>query len=181
MPEKTLIIVESPNKIKTIKQFLGQGYNVEASVGHIRDLPERKLGVDVKNGFDPEYIMVRGKNKVINSLKKAVKQAAHVYLAPDPDREGEAISWHLAEILGINPQDSCRITFNAITREAVLKALDKPHPIDMDLVYAQQSRRILDRLVGYRLSPILWKKIRRGLSAGRVQSIRVSAREIFAA
>ncbi|MDP7420765.1 MAG: type I DNA topoisomerase, partial [bacterium] len=171
MPEKTLIIVESPNKIKTIKQFLGQGYNVEASVGHIRDLPERKLGVDVKNGFDPEYIMVRGKNKVINSLKKAVKQAAHVYLAPDPDREGEAISWHLAEILGINPQDSCRITFNAITREAVLKALDNPHPIDMDLVYAQQSRRILDRLVGYRLSPILWKKIRRGLSAGRVQSV----------
>lgn len=169
--EKTLIIVESPNKIKTIKQFLGKNYNIKASVGHIRDLPERKLGIDIKKGFAPEYIQVRGKSKVIKDLKKAVDQAEKVFLAPDPDREGEAISWHLAELLGIDPASPCRITFNAITRDAVFKALEKPHPIDMDLVYAQQSRRILDRLMGYQLSPLLWKKIKRGLSAGRVQSV----------
>ena len=168
-----LIIVESPAKANTIKKFLGGNTKVVASMGHIRDLPKSKLGVDIKKDFEPEYINIRGKASLINSLKKDAKEAKIVYLATDPDREGEAIAWHLAYILGI-PEDSiCRITFNEITKEAVKEAVKKPRKIDLNLTDAQQARRILDRIVGYKISPVLWKKVKRGLSAGRVQSVAV--------
>ena len=168
-----LIIVESPAKANTIKKFLGGSTKVVASMGHIRDLPKSKLGVNIENNFEPEYINIRGKGELIKSLKKDAKAAKKVYLATDPDREGEAIAWHLAHILGI-PEDSvCRVTFNEITKETVVSSMKKPRKIDMNLTDAQQARRVLDRIVGYKISPLLWKKVRRGLSAGRVQSVAV--------
>ena len=168
-----LIIVESPAKANTIKKFLGGNTKVVASMGHIRDLPKSKMGVDIEHDFEPEYINIRGKGDLIKSLKADAKKAKHVYLATDPDREGEAIAWHLAYILGI-PEDSvCRVTFNEITKETVQNSIKKPRKIDMNLTNAQQARRVLDRIVGYKMSPVLWKKVRRGLSAGRVQSVAV--------
>ena len=168
-----LIIVESPAKANTIKKFLGGNTKVVASMGHIRDLPKSKMGVDIEHDFEPEYINIRGKGDLIKSLKANAKKAKHVYLATDPDREGEAIAWHLAYILGI-PEDSvCRVTFNEITKETVQNSMKNPRKIDMNLTNAQQARRVLDRIVGYKMSPILWKKVRRGLSAGRVQSVAV--------
>lgn len=168
-----LIIVESPAKANTIKKFLGGNTKVVASMGHIRDLPKSKLGVDIENNFEPEYINIRGKGDLIKALKKDAKDAKKVYLATDPDREGEAIAWHLAHILEI-PEDSiCRVTFNEITKEAVKESINKPRKIDMNLTDAQQARRVLDRIVGYKISPVLWKKVKRGLSAGRVQSVAV--------
>lgn len=168
-----LIIVESPAKANTIKKFLGGNTKVVASMGHIRDLPKSKLGVDVKNDFEPEYINIRGKGDLIKALKKDAQKADKVYLATDPDREGEAIAWHLAHILGI-PEDSvCRVTFNEITKEAVKESIKNPRKIDKDVTDAQQARRILDRIVGYKISPVLWKKVKKGLSAGRVQSVAV--------
>ena len=170
MPDK-LIIVESPAKANTIKKFLGGNYKVMASMGHIRDLPKSKLGVDIEHDFEPEYINIRGKGDLIKSLKKEAKSAKKVYLATDPDREGEAIAWHLSHILEI-PEDSvCRVTFNEITKETVQKSIKEPRMIDMNLTDAQQARRVLDRIVGYKISPILWKKVKKGLSAGRVQSV----------
>ncbi len=168
---KKLIIVESPTKVKTIKKYLGSNYDVTASMGHIRDLPKSQLGVDTENDFEPKYIPIRGKGNLINDLKSKVKKSDKVYLATDPDREGEAISWHLAYILGINTDEQNRITFNEITKDAVKKGLENPRAIDMDLVDAYQARRILDRIVGYKLSPFLWRKVKKGLSAGRVQSV----------
>ena len=168
---KNLVIVESPAKVKTIKKFLGSNYEVCASNGHVRDLPKSQLGVDVGNHFEPKYITIRGKGDVLAKLRKEVKKADHVYLATDPDREGEAISWHLYEALKLGDKDTHRITFNEITKGAVKESLKTPRDIDMDLVDAQQARRILDRIVGYKISPLLWGKIKRGLSAGRVQSV----------
>ena len=168
--KKTLVIVESPSKAKTIGKYLGSSYKVIASVGHVRDLPKSKLGIDIDNDFEPEYISIRGKGDLIKELKKEAKAAGKVYLATDPDREGEAISWHLAYLLGIDADQPCRIVFNEITRDAIKNAVKNPRPIDLKLVDAQQARRVLDRLVGYQISPLLWRKIRRGLSAGRVQS-----------
>lgn len=169
---KTLVIVESPAKAKTIEKFLGKGhYTVKASVGHVRDLPKSKLGVDIENNFDPQYINIRGKGDVIKELKKEAKKSKKVYLATDPDREGEAISWHLAHILDLDEKDECRIEFNEITKDAIKKAIKSPRNIDISLVDAQQARRVLDRLLGYQISPILWLKVRKGLSAGRVQSV----------
>ena len=168
-----LIIVESPAKAGTIKKFLGGNTKVVASMGHIRDLPKSKLGVDIENDFEPEYINIRGKGDLIKSLKKDAKNAKKVYLATDPDREGEAIAWHLANILNINEEEKCRVTFNEITKDAVKEAIKKPRKVDKNLIDAQQARRVLDRIVGYKISPILWKKVRRGLSAGRVQSVAV--------
>ena len=168
-----LIIVESPAKANTIKKFLGGSTKVVASMGHIRDLPKSKLGVDVEHDFEPEYINIRGKGDLIKSLKKDASSAKKVYLATDPDREGEAIAWHLAHILSI-PEDSvCRVTFNEITKETVQESIKHPRKIDMHLTDAQQARRVLDRIVGYKMSPVLWKKVKRGLSAGRVQSVAV--------
>ncbi|MFQ7473607.1 MAG: DNA topoisomerase, partial [Anaerovoracaceae bacterium] len=168
--KKTLVIVESPSKAKTIGKFLGGHYKVIASVGHVRDLPKSKLGIDVENNFEPQYISIRGKGDIIKELKKEAKNAVKVYLATDPDREGEAISWHLAFLLGIDQDTPCRIVFNEITQKAIKDAIKNPRPIDISLVDAQQARRVLDRLVGYQISPLLWRKVRRGLSAGRVQS-----------
>ena len=168
--KKILVIVESPSKAKTIGKFLGSNYKVTASVGHVRDLPKSKLGIDIDNNFEPQYISIRGKGDLIKALKKEAKDASKIYLATDPDREGEAISWHLAYILGIDPASPCRIVFNEITKKAIRDAVKNPRPIDLNLVDAQQARRVLDRLVGYQISPLLWRKIRRGLSAGRVQS-----------
>ena len=168
-----LIIVESPAKAGTIKKFLGGNTKVVASMGHIRDLPKSKLGVDIENNFEPEYINIRGKGDLIKSLKSEAKKAKKVYLATDPDREGEAIAWHLANILGIDENSKCRVTFNEITKDAVKEAIKNPRCVDKNLIDAQQARRVLDRIVGYKISPILWKKVRRGLSAGRVQSVAV--------
>ena len=168
--KKILVIVESPSKAKTIGKFLGSRYKVIASVGHVRDLPKSKLGIDIENDFEPRYISIRGKGDIIKELKKEAKNASKVYLATDPDREGEAISWHLAFLLGIDQTTPCRIVFNEITEKAIKNAIKNPRPIDISLVDAQQARRVLDRLVGYQISPLLWRKIRRGLSAGRVQS-----------
>ncbi len=168
-----LIIVESPAKANTIKKFLGNDVKVVASMGHVRDLPKSKIGVDVEHDFEPEYINIRGKASLINSLKKDAKEAKIVYLATDPDREGEAIAWHLAYILGIPEDAVCRVTFNEITKETVQRCIKQPRKIDMNLTDAQQARRVLDRIVGYQLSPVLWKKVKRGLSAGRVQSVAV--------
>lgn len=167
---KTLVIVESPSKAKTIGKYLGSNYEVVASVGHIRDLPKSKLGVDIENDFEPQYIPIRGKGDLIKEIKSKAKKAKKVYLATDPDREGEAISWHLAYLLGIDGSTPCRVTFNEITKNTVKEAIKNPRAIDVSLVDAQQARRVLDRLVGYQISPILWRKVRKGLSAGRVQS-----------
>jgi len=166
-----LIIVESPAKSKTIKKFLGNNYKIEASMGHIRDLPKSQLAVDIENNFEPKYINIRGKADLIKSLKKSAKNAKKVFLATDPDREGEAISWHLAYLLDIEPQNLYRITFNEITETAVKNAIANPRDINMNLVDAQQARRVLDRIVGYKISPLLWKNVKKGLSAGRVQSV----------
>ena len=168
-----LIIVESPAKANTIKKFLGGSTKVMASMGHIRDLPKSKMAVDIEHDFEPEYINIRGKGDLIKSLKKEAKAAKQVYLASDPDREGEAIAWHLAHILEIPEDSNCRVTFNEITKETVKESIKKPRTINMDLVDAQQARRVLDRIVGYKISPVLWKKVKRGLSAGRVQSVAV--------
>ena len=168
-----LIIVESPAKANTIKKFLGGNTKVVASMGHIRDLPKSKLGINIENNFEPEYINIRGKGDLIKELKTDAKNAKKVYLATDPDREGEAIAWHLAYILEIPEDEVCRVTFNEITKEAIQKSIKSPRKIDKDLTDAQQARRVLDRIVGYKISPILWKKVKRGLSAGRVQSVAV--------
>ena len=168
--KKTLIIVESPSKGRVISKYLGSSYKVLASEGHVRDLPKSRLGVEIENNFEPEYINIRGKGNTIKTLKKEASSAGKILLATDPDREGEAISWQLAFLLGIDPSSDCRITFNEINKDAVKEAIKNPRPIDIGLVDAQQARRILDRLVGYQISPLLWKKVRRGLSAGRVQS-----------
>ena len=168
-----LIIVESPAKANTIKKFLGGSTKVVASMGHIRDLPKSKLGVDIENDFEPQYINIRGKGDLIKSLKKDAKTAKKVYLATDPDREGEAIAWHLANLLDVDSKKITRVTFNEITKTAVQKAIKSPREIDQNLVDAQQARRVLDRIVGYKISPVLWKKVKRGLSAGRVQSVAV--------
>ena len=168
-----LVIVESPAKANTIKKFLGGKSKVVASMGHIRDLPKSKMGINIENDFEPEYINIRGKASLINSLKKDAKNAKQVYLATDPDREGEAIAWHLAYILGIDEKSVCRVTFNEITKEAVKNGINNPREIDLNLTDAQQARRVLDRIVGYKISPVLWKKVKRGLSAGRVQSVAV--------
>jgi len=166
-----LVIVESPAKAKTIGKYLGAGYKVTASMGHLRDLPKSTLGVDIENGFIPDYQPVKGRESTIKELKSAARNSTNVFLATDPDREGEAISWHLKELLGLPESRAFRVTFNEITQKVVRNSIENPHAIDMDLVNAQQARRILDRIVGYKLSPLLWKKIRRGLSAGRVQSV----------
>jgi len=169
--ENNLVIVESPAKAKTISKYLGPGYRVTASMGHLRDLPKSTLGVDIDNGFTPSYQPVKGREDTIKELKAAAKSSSKVYLATDPDREGEAISWHLKELLGLPDENTFRISFNEITKNVVRDSILNPRSIDQDLVNAQQARRILDRIVGYKLSPLLWKKIRRGLSAGRVQSV----------
>ena len=166
-----LVIVESPAKAKTIGKFLGKGYKITASMGHVRDLPKSQMGVDIENNFEPKYITIRGKGDLIAKLKKEAKNADKIYLATDPDREGEAISWHLANILNIDENDKCRITFNEITKNAVKNAIKSPRKIDLNLVDAQQARRVLDRIVGYKISPLLWRKVKKGLSAGRVQSV----------
>ncbi|MHB8063900.1 MAG: type I DNA topoisomerase [Ruminiclostridium sp.] len=166
-----LVIVESPGKVKSIGKFLGKGYKVEASVGHVRDLPKSQIGVDIENNFEPKYITIRGKGDVIAKLKKEAKAAKKIFLATDPDREGEAISWHLANLLNIDEGQKCRVSFNEITQNAVKNAIKQPRKIDTDLVDAQQARRVLDRIVGYKISPLLWKKVKKGLSAGRVQSV----------
>ena len=167
---QNLVIVESPAKAKTISKYLGKNYTVEASMGHVRDLPKSKLGVDIEDNFNPKYITIRGKGELIAKLKKAAKKADKIYLATDPDREGEAISWHLANILKISEDDTCRIVFNEITKSAVKESIKEARKINLNLVDAQQARRVLDRLVGYEISPILWKNVKWGLSAGRVQS-----------
>ncbi|MBQ2678728.1 MAG: type I DNA topoisomerase [Firmicutes bacterium] len=168
---KNLVIVESPAKSKTIKKFMGSDYKIEASMGHIRDLPKSQLGVDVENDFEPKYITIRGKGELLKTLRKEAKNADKIYLATDPDREGEAISWHLLQALNLEDKKISRITFNEITKEAVKRSIKEARDIDMDLVDAQQARRVLDRIVGYKISSLLWKKIKGGLSAGRVQSV----------
>ena len=168
---KYLVIVESPAKVKTIKKFLGKNYEVMASNGHVRDLPKSQLGFSPENNFEPKYITIRGKGEILAKLRKEVKKADKIYLATDPDREGEAISWHLTKALKLEDKDVSRISFNEITKTAVKASLKNPREIDMDLVDAQQARRMLDRMVGYRISPLLWAKVKRGLSAGRVQSV----------
>lgn len=166
-----LVIVESPAKAKTIGKYLGKKYMVKASMGHVRDLPKSQLGVDIERDFAPRYITIRGKGEILKSLREAGRKVKRIYLAADPDREGEAIAWHLASYLDLNPQDPCRVVFHEITKQAVQDAFAHPRPINFDLVHAQQARRILDRLVGYKISPLLWRKVRKGLSAGRVQSV----------
>ena len=170
---KSLVIVESPAKAKTIKKILGRDYIVESSVGHIRDLPTKELGVDIENAFTPKYVLIRGKGKVVKSLQGEARKVDNIYLAADPDREGEAICWHLAEELKKTKKPIYRITYNEITKSAILNAIENPGEIDMSLVDAQQARRVLDRLVGYQISPILWRSVKPGLSAGRVQSVAV--------
>ena len=169
--KKNLVIVESPAKARTLSKLLGANYSLKASMGHVRDLPRSQLGVDIDQGFAPKYVVPRAKSKIVNELKQAAKTASTVYLATDPDREGEAISWHLAQVTKWDRIPYRRVTFHEITKEAIKRAFDHPRSIDMRLVNAQQARRILDRLVGYKLSPLLWRKVRRGLSAGRVQSV----------
>ncbi|MCH7320922.1 type I DNA topoisomerase [Solibacillus sp. MA9] len=166
-----LVIVESPAKAKTIERYLGKKYKVKASIGHVRDLPRSQMGIDTENNYEPKYITIRGKGPVLQELKTAAKKVKKIYLAADPDREGEAIAWHLANALNVDIHSDCRVVFNEITKEAILESFKHPRPINMDLVDAQQARRILDRLVGYNISPILWKKVKKGLSAGRVQSV----------
>lgn len=168
-----LVIVESPSKAKTIEKYLGKKYKVVASMGHVRDLPKSQMGIEVKNNFTPKYITIRGKGPVLKDLKSAAKKAKKVYLAADPDREGEAIAWHLANTLNVDVESDCRVVFNEITKDAIKESFKHPRAINMDLVDAQQARRILDRLVGYNISPLLWKKVKKGLSAGRVQPVAV--------
>src|SRR5690625_3799696 len=168
-----LVIVESPAKAKTIERYLGKNYRVKASMGHVRDLPKSQMGVDVNEQYKPKYITIRGKGEVLKELRKEAKKAKKIYLAADPDREGEAIAWHLAHALNVDENSECRVVFNEITKDAVKESFKQPRKIDYDLVDAQQARRILDRLVGYNISPLLWKKIKKGLSAGRVQSVAV--------
>ena len=168
---KSLVVVESPAKAKTINKYLGKEFIVKASMGHIRDLPENELGVDIKNGFKPKYVTIKGKSKVIKELRETAKQVDRIYLAADPDREGEAICWHLKQILDSAKKPIYRITFNEITERAIKEAIKNPGDIDLNLVNAQQARRILDRLVGYQISPMLWRSVKGGLSAGRVQSV----------
>ena len=169
--KKKLVIVESPTKVDSVKKYLGSGYIIEATMGHLRDLPKSQLGVDLEHDFEPRYITIRGKGDLIAKLKKKAKSADKILLATDPDREGEAISWHLSNLLDIDPASDCRITFNEVTKDAVKEAVKDARSIDMDLVDAQQARRVLDRIVGYQISPLLWKKVKKGLSAGRVQSV----------
>jgi len=169
--KKNLVIVESPAKARTLSRILGSDYSLKASLGHVRDLPKSKLGVDIEKGFAPTYVVPREKSKIARELKEAAKTASTVYLATDPDREGEAISWHLVKVMKSNKTPYRRVVFHEITEEAIRQAFKHTRSIDMQLVNAQQARRILDRLVGYKLSPLLWKKVRRGLSAGRVQSV----------
>lgn len=166
-----LVIVESPAKAKTIERYLGKKYKVRASLGHLRDLPKSQMGVDTENNYEPKYITIRGKGPILQELKREAKKVKRIYLAADPDREGEAIAWHLAQQLGVDADSACRVVFNEITKDAIKESFKNPRPIDMDLVDSQQARRILDRLVGYSISPILWKKVKKGLSAGRVQSV----------
>ena len=166
-----LVIVESPAKVKTIKKFLGSNYVVTASNGHVRDMPKSQMGIDIENDYEPKYITIRGKGEILAKLRKEVKKADKIYLATDPDREGEAISWHLSKALKLEDKKVYRISFNEITKNAVKASLKNPREIDMDLVDAQQARRVLDRIVGYKISPLLWAKVKRGLSAGRVQSV----------
>ncbi|TWE08841.1 DNA topoisomerase I [Neobacillus bataviensis] len=173
MAAEFLVIVESPAKAKTIERYLGNKYKVKASMGHVRDLPRSQMGVNVENSFEPKYITIRGKGPVLKELKTAAKKAKKVYLAADPDREGEAIAWHLAHSLDVDIHSDCRVVFNEITKDAIKESFKHPRPINMDLVDAQQARRILDRLVGYNISPLFWKKVKKGLSAGRVQSVAV--------
>ena len=168
--KKNLVIVESPAKARTLSRILGSDYNLKAARGNVRDLPKSKLGVDIENGCMPTYVVPRAKSKIIRELKEAAKTASTVYLATDPDREGEAISWHLVNVMKSNKTPYRRVVFHEITEEAIKYAFKHSRPIDMKLVNAQQARRVLDRLVGYKISPLLWKKVRRGLSAGRVQS-----------
>src|SRR5687768_3089786 len=168
---KTLVVVESPAKAKTINKYLGRDYKVLASMGHVRDLAKNKLGVDVEDGFKPDYVVIPDRAKVIKELKAAAKDVTEIFVATDPDREGEAIGWHLAEELGTKKRKVRRLMFNEITKKAILEAVAHPGEIDMNMVDAQQARRVLDRLVGYKISPLLWDKVRRGLSAGRVQSV----------
>ena len=169
----SLIIVESPTKVKTIKKYLGSDFEVCASMGHIKDLPKSKLGIDPEKHFEATYNVIEARKKVVSNLKKAAKNAEHIYLAPDPDREGEAIAWHIAEEIGTKKKDIHRVLFNDLTKKTILEAMDNPLELDSDKYEAQQTRRILDRLVGYKISPILWEKVKRGLSAGRVQSVAV--------
>ena len=172
--DKALVIVESPAKSKTIKKILGANFTIEASMGHIRDLSSKnELGFDVNNHFKPSFVILSEKKKVVTKLNTLAKSADKIYLASDPDREGEAIAWHLAHILEIPENSNCRVTFNEITKETVKESIKKPRTINMDLVDAQQARRVLDRIVGYKISPVLWKKVKKGLSAGRVQSVAV--------
>ena len=173
MADHTLVIVESAAKAKTIAKFLGKNYRVKASVGHIRDLPKSKLGIDVNNNFEPQYITIRGKGEILKEIRNEAKKSSRVLLATDPDREGEAIAWHLQNFINIPEGSKCRIEFNEITSEAIKRAIKNSRPVDVNLVNAQQARRVLDRLVGYNLSPLLWSKVRKGLSAGRVQSVVV--------
>ena len=168
---KNLVIVESPTKAKSITRMLGSNYKVRATYGHLRDLPKSKLGVDIEDDFEPKYIKVRGKAKTINALKKEAESVDKVYLATDPDREGEAISWHLQYLLGLDKNELNRVEFHEITKNNVKNAIKNPRKIDQNLVDSQQARRIMDRIVGYEISPILWKRVKSGLSAGRVQSV----------
>jgi len=172
MPD-SLVIVESPAKAKTIGKYLGKKYMVKASMGHVIDLPKSQMGVDIEHGFKPKYITIRGKGDILKELREASRKVKRVYLAADPDREGEAIAWHLAQSLDVGLDQSCRVVFNEITQQAVKDAFKRPRKIDLNLVNAQQARRVLDRLVGYKISPLLWKKVKKGLSAGRVQSVAV--------
>ena len=169
-----LVIMESPSKAATVKGYLGSNYKVIACVGHVRDLPKSSLGVDIDNNFEAHYINIRGKGDLIKEIKKEAKNANKIFLATDPDREGEAISWHLATILGIPVEKTMRVTFNEVTKNVVKAAIKNPRNIDMNLVDAQQARRILDRIVGYKISPLLWKIVKKGLSAGRTQSVAAS-------
>src|SRR3989304_1217556 len=171
MSKKSLVIVESPAKAKTINKLVGSKYTVKASVGHLKDLPKSKLGVDIENDFKPHYIVIKGKNKILKELKEAAKKAKDIYLAPDPDREGEAIAWHIASELKNEGKKIHRVLFNEITKKALQDAFLNPGEIDKNKVDAQQARRVLDRLVGYKISPLLWSKFAKGLSAGRVQSV----------
>ncbi|MGD9039043.1 MAG: toprim domain-containing protein, partial [Desulfobacteraceae bacterium] len=166
-----LLIVESPTKARTLKKYLGSDYQIMASVGHIKDLPNSRLGVDTENDFTPEYVTIKGKGKILSGLKRASKGADTIYLAPDPDREGEAIAWHIAQELGTGEKKIFRVLFNELTGKAIKEALSSPQNLNQDRFESQQARRILDRLVGYQISPLLWSKVRRGLSAGRVQSV----------
>jgi DNA topoisomerase-1 len=170
---KPLVVVESPTKVRTIKKYLGKDYNVAATVGHIKDLPAKDLGIDIENDFTPQYRTIPGKSKVLTQLKSAAKDATDIYLAPDPDREGEAIAWHTSEVLKKRGRRFHRVLFHELTKKAILEAMQKAQDLDRDKYEAQQARRILDRLVGYQISPLLWRKVKGGLSAGRVQSVSV--------